>query len=214
MELAKENKDTLTQFQRAMETGLNIKIIHAHSAEAKGRVENLFKTLQDRLIKELRLKNISTIKEANEFLKNEFLPKFNEKFMVEPRSKANLHKKLSKQELNKLDSIFSRQYTRTVRNDFTNKHNKKYFQLLKEQSITICKNDKISAEERLDGTIQFRLRGKFLNYEILPEKPKKQNQNKQWVLPKSTIHVPPKNHPFRKIINARAKQQLLTKNSR
>jgi len=50
--LAKENPDTLTQFQRAMEKGLNVEIIHAQSAQAKGRVEKLFKTLQDdRLIK-------------------------------------------------------------------------------------------------------------------------------------------------------------------
>ena len=51
--LAKENTDTLTQFQIAMEKGLNVEIIHAQSPQAKGRVENLFKTLQDRLIKEL-----------------------------------------------------------------------------------------------------------------------------------------------------------------
>lgn len=56
--LAKENPDTLTQFQRAMETDLNIEIIHAGSAQAKGRVEKLFGTSQDRLIKELRLNKI------------------------------------------------------------------------------------------------------------------------------------------------------------
>lgn len=195
--LARENTDTLTQFQRAMEKGLNIEIIHAHSAEAKGRVEKLFRTLQDRLIKELRLKNISTIKEANKFLEEEFLPAFNAKFIVEPRSKTNLHKKLTKQELNKLDSIFSRQYTRTVRNDFTIQHNKKYYQLLKEQLVTVCKNDKVTAEKRLDGTTQFRLRGKYLNYSVLPEKPKKLNQT-SWVLPKSTAHTPAPNHPWRK----------------
>ena len=66
--LAKENSDTLTQFERAMEKGLNTEIIHAQSAQAKGGVEKLFKTLQDRLIKELRLNNISTIEKANRFL--------------------------------------------------------------------------------------------------------------------------------------------------
>ncbi|MCK4860266.1 MAG: ISNCY family transposase, partial [Candidatus Omnitrophica bacterium] len=75
--LAKENPDTLTQFQRAMEKGLNIEIIHAQSAQAKGRVEKLFRTLQDRLIKELRLNNISTIEDANKFLEEDFLLKFN-----------------------------------------------------------------------------------------------------------------------------------------
>ncbi|MDP1850440.1 MAG: ISNCY family transposase, partial [Solirubrobacteraceae bacterium] len=126
--LAKENPDTLTQFERAM-TELNVGIIHAHSPQAKGRVEKLFGTLQDRLIKELRLAGISTIKEANEFLKKEFLPKFNARFMVEPRSRANLHKKLNEQEKKKLDSIFSRQYRKVVVNDFTISHQKHCYQL-------------------------------------------------------------------------------------
>jgi len=206
--LAKENSDTLTQFQRAMETGLNVEIINAHSAEAKGRVENLFKTLQDRLIKELRLQNISDAKEANEFLEKEYLPKFNAKFMVEPRVKANLHKKLTKQEVSKLDGIFSRQYKRTVRNDFTLQYKKNYYQLLKEQFVTICKNDKVTVEERPDGTIHFRLRGKYLNYSVLPERPKKLHQTKEWVLPKSIAHTPPDNHPWKKAIHAECLEKL------
>jgi transposase-like protein len=195
--LAKENPDTLTQFERAMEKGLNIEIIHAHSPQAKGRVENIFKTLQDRLIKELRLNNISTIKEANEFLKNIFLPKFNARFNVEPRTKADLHKKLTKQEIGRLDSIFSRQYKRVVRNDFTVSHKKKCYQLLKEQTVTICKNDKITVEERIDGSTHFRLRGKYLNYCLLPEKPRRAEQKQLWVIPKTTAHKPPANHPWR-----------------
>jgi len=140
--LAKENSDTLTQFQRAMEKNLNIEIIHAQSAQAKGRVERLFKTLQDRLIKELRLNNISTIEEANKFLEEDYLLKFNAKFMVEPRTKSSLHKKLIKQEINKLNSIFSRQYQRTVRNDFTISHKKNYYQLTKKPFNYFLLNNK------------------------------------------------------------------------
>ncbi|MFH1657135.1 MAG: ISNCY family transposase, partial [bacterium] len=197
--LAKENSDTLTQFQRAMEE-LGVEIIHAHSAEAKGRVEKLFRTLQDRLIKELRLNNISTIKEANKFLKEDFLPKFNAKFMVESRSKVDLHKKLTKPEKNKLDSIFSRQYQRIVRNDFTIWHDKKYYQLEKEQPATICKKDVVVVEERMDKSIHFRLRGKYLNYRVLPERPKKISAAKNtipWVIPKTSTYAPPANHPWR-----------------
>lgn len=202
--LAKENPDTLTQFERAMEKDLNIEIIHAHSPQAKGRIENLFKTLQDRLIKELRLKNISTIIEANKFLEEEFLPKFNAKFMVEPRLKANLHKKLNKEELAKLESIFSRQKEQVVMNDFTVSHQKNCYQLTKNQPVTICKRDKVIVEERPDKTIHIRLRGKYLNYELLPEKPKKINSGKnspKWVIPKTTTYVPPKNHPWRQTAN-------------
>jgi hypothetical protein len=198
--LAKDNPDTLTQFERAMEKDLGIEIIRAHSPEAKGRVEKLFKTLQDRLIKELRLKDISTIAEANKFLEEEFLPKFNAKFMVEPRSDADLHKPLSKKEKDNLDSIFSRQDERVVKNDFTISHKKNCYQLEKIQPVTICKQDVVTVEERMDGTINFRLRGKHLNYKLLPEKPKKMNAGKnslRWVIPKSTAHIPSANHPWR-----------------
>ncbi len=201
--LAKENPDTLTQFERAM-TELNIEVIHAHSPQAKGRIERLFKTLQDRLIKELRLQNISDVKTANEFLQKEYLPKFNAKFMVETRSKTNLHQKLKEQEKKNLDSIFSRQYQRVVNNDFTISHKKNYYQLEKIQPVTICKRDKVTVEERMDGSIQFRLRGKHLNYKLLPERPKKLSslgKKQLWVIPKSTAHIPPVNHPWRQTAN-------------
>jgi len=208
--LAKENPDTLTQFERAMKE-LNIGVIHAHSPQAKGRVEKLFKTLQDRLIKELRLNNISTIKEANEFLDKVFLPKFNAKFMVEARTKANLHKELNKQEKDKLDSIFSRQYKRVVRNDFTVSHKKNWYQLEKIQPVTICKQDTVIAEERMDGSIHFRLRGKYLNYKLLPERPKKINCVKNglpWVLAKTKAHTPPASHPWRQMARIECLKKL------
>ena len=200
--LAKENPDTLTQFERAAKE-LNIGIVHAHSPQAKGRVERLFKTLQDRLIKELRLAGISTIKEANKFLEKIFLPKFNARFMVEPRSRANLHKKLNGQEKKKLESIFSRQCQKVVMNDFTVSHKKKYYQLEKIQPVTICKRDRVVIEERMDQTIKIRLRGKYLNYKLLPEKPRKINgkNSRLWVIPKSKAHVPPASHPWRQINN-------------
>lgn len=198
--LAKENPDTLTQFERAMEKDLGVNVIHAHSPQAKGRVEKLFRTLQDRLIKELRLKNISAILKANKFLEEEFLPKFNAKFMVEPRGKADLHKQLTKQEKDRLDSIFSRQREKVIRNDFTVSHKKNWYQLEKDQPVTICRQDRITVEERMGNSIHFKLRGKYLNYKLLPEKPKKINSGKnnlQWVIPKSTAHIPPADHPWR-----------------
>jgi hypothetical protein len=70
-----DDPTSLTQFQRAMQQDLNIKIIHAYSPQAKGRAERLFETLQDRLIKELRLAGISDKKTANQFAKQVFIPK-------------------------------------------------------------------------------------------------------------------------------------------
>lgn len=201
--VAIENHDTKTQFQRAM-SELNIEPITAHSSQAKGRVERLFSTLQDRLIKEMRLKKISTVAEANEFLTKVFLPKFNARFSVEPRTKANLHKKLNQVEIKKLDAVFSRQYQRTVRNDWTISFNKQWYQLTQQQSVTVCKQDIITVEQRLDNSIHFRLRGKYLNHELLPERPKKLKQNIAWVIAANQSRQrpakPAANHPWRRAI--------------
>ncbi len=200
--VAIENHDTKTQFERAMQE-LNIEPITAHSSEAKGRVERLFKTLQDRLVKELRLANISTITAANEFLEKLFLPKFNARFSVESRTKTNLHKRLNSMEIKKLDSVFSRQYQRIVRSDWTVSFNNQWYQLTKEQPVTVYKQDIIIVEQRLDNSIHFRLRNKYLNYQLLPERPKKLNKNIAWVIaagqkpaPKPN-RKPAPNHPWR-----------------
>ena len=184
---AKENPNTLTQFQRAMQE-LRIEPILANSPEAKGRVETTFGTLQNRLIKEMRLKNISTIVIANEYLKNEFIPWYNAKYAIQPRSRTNLHSKLNKSEQNKLLSILSRQKIRTIQNDFTISFNKQWYQLTKHQLATICKQDKVIMEERIDGLIKIRLRGKYLNYELIDKGQKQIKRQIPWVIAASYIN--------------------------
>ena len=196
--LAKENSDTLTQFQRAM-TELHLEVIPANSPEAKGRVERLFGTLQDRLIKELRLANISTMDGANAFLEKTFIPKFNTRFSVEPKNKTDLHQKLNEKEIKQLPGIFSRQKERTILNDFTFSFENQWYQLTKEQPATVYKKDIVIVEERLDKTVQVRLRGKYLNYKLLPQRPDRQNTASKmpWVLAASKAHTPPPAHPWR-----------------
>jgi len=194
--VAIENHETQTQFQRAMNQ-LGIEPITAHSPQAKGRIERLFNTFQDRLVKEMRLKNISTMQEANRFLEEEFLPNYKTKYAVEPASKTNLHQPLNQKEKNKLDLIFSKQSTRVVRNDFTISFNNQWYQLLKEQSATVRKQDTILVEERLDGSIHFSIRGKYLNSKIITERPQK-TKKINWVIPaKRRDYAPAANHPWR-----------------
>lgn len=196
--VAKENLDTLTQFQRAMQQ-LNVGVINAHSSQAKGRVERLFKTLQDRLIKELRLNNISTIKEANEFLEKVFIPKFNAKFSVVPRSNANLHKKITQQERKQFPSIFSRHYERTIRNDYTVSYKTDWYQLEETQGVAMFRKEVVTVEESFDKTVKFKLRGKYLNCKQLPAKPQKVSEKAiPWVLAKPLPTVPAIDHPWRK----------------
>src|SRR6476620_1367053 len=83
--------EVLTQFGRACKQ-LGIEIITAHSPQAKGRVERNHGTYQDRLVKELRLAEISTIAAGNEFLQQDYCAQLNEKFAVAPRSAVDFHR--------------------------------------------------------------------------------------------------------------------------
>jgi len=124
---ATNDKELPTQFWKACKT-LWIGLIFAHSAEWKWRVERMNYTLQDRLVKELRLAGIATIEEANKFLK-EYIPKFNAKFSVVPQRNQNLHKKLSADIKEKMPQIFSIQNGRKINNDYTIMFKTQYFQL-------------------------------------------------------------------------------------
>lgn len=203
----------LTQFQRAMETDLSIKIIHAYSPQAKGRAERLFETLQDRLIKEMRLAGISTLDEANTFVEQKFIPKFNAKFAVIPQKKGDLHKPLTKIDKKNLDKIFSVQETRVVNNDFTVRYKREWFQLDKVQPITVFKKDRVKIETRINGEIFVSLRNKYLGYVPLPGRPEKVKV-KVATLPKNKpVWKPPADHPWRKpfILAPNRRYQTLTR---
>lgn len=202
-QVAVENHEFLTQFQRTTAT-LQIELITAYSPQAKGRVERLFGTLQDRLVKELRLAEITTVDAANRFLMETFVPAFNAQFAVSAAEHGDLHRPLTASQRTELDAIFARQETRVVHNDFTVAFKKKWYQLTKEQSVTVCKKDTITIEQRLDGSVWMRLRGKYLAYTRLPERPKRV-KNLLWVLPATMkprgISIPSPDHPWRQRID-------------
>ena len=85
-----------TQIKRAL-SELGIRLIYTSSPQAKGRIERDFQTLQDRLINELRLNNITTIDEANLYLKEEFIPKWNKKFSRSPKIENPAYRKIPKE---------------------------------------------------------------------------------------------------------------------
>lgn len=194
--VAKENPDLKTQFQRAMET-LQIEPIFANSPQAKGRVERLFQTLQDRLVKALRLQGISTIAEANEFLATTFIPFFNQKFAVIPTSNVDLHRPLTEKEIVTLPSILSRQEARTIQNDFTIAWQKQWLQLTEYQPVTVCRRDVLTVEEHIDGTIHLRLRGQELDYVVLSERPKKIHHPVVIAKTAPSTWKPAPDHPWR-----------------
>jgi len=204
----------LTQFERAIKD-LDTKIIHAQSPQAKGRVERLFGTLQDRLVKELRLAKISALKEANVFLDKAFSPQFNHKFGVLPQKKANFHKKLTKIEQKNLEKVFSIQDQRTVNNDFTVRYKTRWFQLGQSQPALVLRKDRVLIEERIDGSIFISLRDKYLNFQELPKRPQKLEKMKVTALTRSKPRwKPPLNHPWRQpfIVNQPKVEQPIKTN--
>lgn len=187
-----------TQFQRAIETDLSIKLIHAYSPQAKGRAERLFETLQDRLVKELRLAGISTIDEANRFVEEVFIGKHNTKFAVLAQKRGNLHKPLTQFEEDNLDKFFSVQTPRTVNNDFTVKHQGKWYQLAEQQPTLVLRKDRVVVEERIDGSIHISLRNKELNWTCLPTRPEKVKIKVLALTRTKSTWKPPKDHPWRR----------------
>ena len=200
-------KYALTQFTRAMEADLDIKVINAGSPQAKGRVERLFGTLQDRLVKELRLAGISTIPAANRFLDRIYLDKHNQKFSVPPKNNTDVHRPVVKTNA-ELDAIFSFQEERVVCNDYTIHWCNRLFQIEKHQPYFLLPRTKVIVEERLNGGIKIKYKGKYLKmHEIdpksirrpltatsLPVRPEKPR-------PCHPI-IPPKDHPWRQSFSA------------
>jgi transposase len=193
-----DDPKVLTQFERTMKE-LNVDVIHANSPQGKGRVERLFKTLQDRLVKELRLAGINTIAGANGFLEKVFVPKFNEKFSVVPKKPENLHTPLIETELTRINNIFSIQSYRNVNNDFTVRFKSKWFQLKEQQPTLVLRKDQILVEEHLDGSIHLNLRGKYLEYVELPQRPEKVKMHVTGLTKERQLWKPPMNHPWKKL---------------
>ncbi len=194
---AVDNKDLMTQFQRAMRQ-LGINPIPANSPQAKGRIERLFKTLQDRLVKELRLANVSTPDEGNKFLKEVFIPKFNEKFAVIPAKEGDVHRPLLSEEKGHADHIFSIHDTRRINLDFTIQFKNNWYQLTEIQPTTIRPLMRATMETWLDQSVHIVLKDHELAYILLPEKPKKQRMKQPIILTTHTLNYkPPLDHPWR-----------------
>lgn len=195
---AVDNKELLTQFERANRE-LNIQLITAHSPEAKGRVERLFGTLQDRLIKEMRLANINTPGDGNRFLREVFLPAFNKRFAVIAVKEGDVHRPLRSTEAESLAHIFSIHETRRINLDFTIQFKNTWYQLTEIQPTTVRPLQRVVMETWLDGTIHIILKNHELKYILLPERPKKQRIRQPIILTTHTLNYkPPPNHPWRK----------------
>jgi transposase len=194
----------LTQFSRALKT-LGIEMINANTPQAKGRVERANQTLQDRLVKAMRLQKIDTMEQANAYLPT-FIADYNQRFAVEPQQQDNAHREIMHSD-KELELILCRQHRRKLSKNLTCRFQNIEYQLqnygngyrLRGATITVC--------QAFDGSITLLHEGKTLTYRTLQtgEKPipivdeKSVHEHVEMALRKQkSQYKPAVDHPWRK----------------
>lgn len=160
------DREKITQFERAMGE-LGVEVIHARSPQAKGRVERVNQTLQDRLTKDMRLAGISTIEAANAFVQSGYMDRHNKKFAEEAAQPGNAHRPIVGLDLH---NIFCIKEERVLQQDFTLSYKNRQLQLLKHQKAVIRPKEYIEVHEHLDGSISLWIRGIKLAFEELRQR--------------------------------------------
>jgi hypothetical protein len=154
------SKDVITQLQRALEE-LSINIIYARSPQAKGRVERVIDTFQDRCVNMMRTRKIDNIEDANRFLADKFMPWFNTKCTKAPLSDVDVHRPAEGIDL---ESILCEKVLKSVRKDFTFQHKNVKYQIEPGHMTSRLFRQKITLEIRTNGTIKANFDGKYLSF--------------------------------------------------
>jgi transposase len=175
-----------SQFERSL-AELGVAVIHAHSPQAKGRVERLFHTFQDRLIKELRLAGVTTLDAANQFLAH-YLPIYNRQFAIPPAQAADLHR--PRPASRDLDRSLCLKTPRVLRRDWTVAHHGQLYQIHDALRAT-----HVQVEERLDGTMRMTHNGQPLKYQAIAVRPRKAAGPEKRMPPRQPVK-PRADHPW------------------
>jgi hypothetical protein len=193
----------ITQFARAMDM-LDIEVIWAETPQAKGRVERMNATLQDRLVKELRLRNINDMESGNQYLP-EFIEKFNQQFGVEPVSEINAHEQI---DLSNIDEILSFHHERKLSKNLELSFNNTLYQIQSNQPSYAMRRATVKIIETLEGEIRIYYKGKTLSYKCYKKDLRKRagiTASKQINTTVNQIAIkrkkPAANHPWRNVLN-------------
>lgn len=154
-----------TQFARVM-NDLKIEMILAHSPQAKGRVERANCTLQDRLVKEMRLRKISNMEGGNKYLP-EFIKSFNSKFAVIAKNDKDAHRKLEADKLLKIDEILSIKNSRKLSKNLEFSYNNTIYQVNKVKSSCSLRFAQVDILELMDGKIVIKKDSQYLKYRTI-----------------------------------------------
>jgi hypothetical protein len=187
--------DNLTQFGRAMQS-LEIPILCANTPQAKGRVERANKTLQDRLVREMRLRGINDMQQGNAYLP-EFMADFNRRFAVPARSSLDAHRPLQAHQ--ELDQILAWQETRLLTKNLTLQFKKIVYQIQTERPAYALHKVEVTICQDHQGKVTILYKGDQLAYTIFQ---KQEHQSevvtaKQIEHPRKPFHPAP-DHPWRR----------------
>jgi transposase len=183
-----------TQFGRAMDE-LDVELIMAHSPQAKGRVERVNRTLQDRLVKELTRAGISDLESANRYLEETYLPRFNQQFGKAAAKPADVHRAVSDERMLR---VLSLQEERVVQPDWTVRWQNGFMQLPRATAEHVRPGDKVVVSEQLDGKRRIFVGDRELPWSTVREAPPPQPAWPPRGPTGSTQgQKPPANHPWR-----------------
>lgn len=171
------SKESFSVFEQVCEK-LSITIIKAYSPQAKGRIERRHGIFQDRLVKELKIKGIETIEEANNYLNKDFLKKLNKKFTVEAEDPENAHRDAAL--YGSLEQVICWESERVLRNDYTVQFDKQHYQIMNKKEERLRPKSKLKIRKHLNGQLSIWFGEKRLKYRkidvterIKPEQKKK-----------------------------------------
>ena len=153
-------RDRTTQLGRALRE-LGIGSILAYSPQAKGRIERSFRTAQDRLVKDLRMANVTTLEGANAFLETQYWPEWNAHFARPVADFPNQHRALTGQL--DLAAILCHAEPRVVGNDYTFSFAGRRYQIARDQAQAGMRHQRLRVELRLDGEVQARYQGRYVS---------------------------------------------------
>src|SRR5205823_7978299 len=167
-QLPRDEREPLppTQIGRALRE-LGIVWIAAHSPQARGRIERSVGTMQDRLVKGLRVAGASTLAEANRYLEQQFLPWWNQHLVVAPANATDAHRPLEPKHT--LAATLSRVETRQVGHDYTIRFEGQSYQIARADVSTGMRGGTVHIECRLDGTLAVRFRERYTTVSLCPE---------------------------------------------
>ena len=180
-----------TQFGRAMKE-LGIDLISAHSPQAKGRVERMNGTLQDRLVKEMRLRNIRSMEQANSYLEAKFVNELNGRYAIAARREQDLHRTMTTDVV--LDEVLCVQEPRVVGNDWCVRWRNRWLQVAAEHASLRLPGRRVLIKQLAEGRLLVQHQGRTLSAAELPEKPPRVKQKKPIV--NNRRYKPPADHPW------------------